>query len=194
MRRFCLWMILMVWGFWETGSGVPEELDAKGQIDVLSGTLGKALGGALGGYIGGKREIIDLLRQKSRTYIFSNSLPPHVVLATIRVLDLIEQDETLLLRVRQNSDYFRKRVTELGFKTLPGNHPIIPIMIGSAKLTQTMSQRLLEEGLYVVGLWFPVVPEGEARLRVQISAAHSQQQLEKALAILERVGKELKLI
>jgi glycine C-acetyltransferase len=176
------------------GSGTPEELGVRGQVDVLAGTLGKALGGAVGGYIGGKQTVIDLLRQKSRTYVFSNSLPPHVVSATIKVLDLLEQDKTLLRRVRQNSDYFREKIIELGFKTLPGNHPIIPIMIGDAKLTQIMSQKLLEEGLYVVGLWFPVVPEGKARLRIQISAAHSQEQLDKALAILKKVGKELKLI
>jgi len=168
----------------KTGAGSPEELGVHGQIDVLSGTLGKALGGALGGYIAGKQEIVDFLRQKSRTYLFSNSLPPAMVGASLKALDLLEQDRSLLKRVRENSQYFRARVSELGFKTLPGIHPIVPIMLGQAKVAQEMSQKLLEAGLYAVGLWFPVVPEGAARLRIQISAAHTREHLDAALAIL----------
>lgn len=177
-----------------TGAGTPEALGVHGRIDVLSGTLGKALGGALGGYLAGKQEIINLLRQKSRTYLFSNSLPPSVVTASLAALDLLASDATLLARVAENTAYFRKRVAELGFKTLEGRHPIVPIMLGEAAVAQEMSKKLFEEGLYVVGLWFPVVPEGAARLRVQISAAHTREHLDRALAILEKVGKEMGVI
>jgi len=177
-----------------TGAGTPEEQGVHGQIDILSGTLGKALGGAVGGYLAGKQEIIDLLRQKSRTYLFSNSVPPSVAAASLKALDLLEQDSSLISHVKQNSEYFRNKVKELGFKTLEGLHPIIPIMLGEASIAQEMSKKLLAEGLYVVGLWFPVVPEGTARLRVQISAAHTREHLDRALEILAKVGKEMDVI
>ncbi len=177
-----------------TGAGSPEELGIGGRVDVLSGTLGKALGGALGGYIAGKQAVIDLLRQKSRTYLFSNSLSPAIVMASLKALALLREDQSLLQKVRDNSRYFRSGVEKLGFKTLPGDHPIIPLMLGEAKLTQEMSQKLLEQGLFVVGLWFPVVPEGEARLRIQISAAHTREHLDKALDILDKVGREMGII
>jgi glycine C-acetyltransferase len=178
----------------KTGAGTAQELGGHGKIDILSGTLGKALGGAVGGYLAGKQEVIDLLRQKSRTYLFSNSVPPSVVSASIKALDLLEKDPSLLSKLRENSEYFRGKVKELGFKTLDGKHPIIPIMLGEASITQEMSKKLLDEGLYVVGLWFPVVPEGTARLRVQISAAHTRDQLDRALQILEKVGREMGVI
>lgn len=177
-----------------SGAGTPEALGLHGQVDVLSGTFGKALGGALGGYLAGRQEMIDFLRQKSRTYTFSNSLPPAMVMASLRVLDLLKAEPQLCSLVLAQAKYFKQRVQELGFKTLPGQHPIVPIVLGEAKLTQEMSRRLFEAGLYVVGLWFPVVPEGTARLRFQISAAHTREHLEQALKILESVGRELKVI
>ncbi|NUM25593.1 MAG: glycine C-acetyltransferase [Candidatus Buchananbacteria bacterium] len=178
----------------EAGAGTPQALGVHGKVDVLSGTFGKALGGAVGGYIAGKKEIIDLLRQKSRTYMFSNSVPPLVVKASIKALELLEQNKKLPTKVQKNTKYFRSKIKKLGFKTLPGSHPIVPVMLGEAAVAQAMSKRLLEEGLYVVGLWFPVVPEGTARLRFQVSAAHTKQHLDAALAILEKVGKEMNII
>lgn len=166
------------------GAGTPEHFGIHGQVDILSGTFGKALGGAVGGYIAGKRELIELLRQKSRTYMFSNSLPPSVVLASIRALDLLKEEKALLNRVKENTAYFRNGAKKLGFNVLEGIHPIVPVMLGDAGKTQEMSKKLLEKGLFVVGLWFPVVPEGTARLRFQISAAHTREQLDKALDIL----------
>ncbi|MFA6273805.1 MAG: glycine C-acetyltransferase [Candidatus Paceibacterota bacterium] len=178
----------------KTGAGTPEHFGLHGQIDILSGTFGKAMGGALGGYISGKKEIIDLMRQKSRTYMFSNSLAPMMVMASIKALELLQEEPELISKVRDNTKYFREEVKKLGFKVLEGEHPIVPVMLGDASKTQEISKKLLEEGLYVVGLWFPVVPEGTARLRFQISAAHSKEQLDKALNILAKVGKELKVI
>ena len=178
----------------KTGAGTPEHFGLRGKIDVLSGTFGKALGGAVGGYIAGKKEIIELLRQKSRTYLFSNSVPPSVVMASIRALELLEEKPELLNKVRENSEYFRTEAKKLGFEVLDGIHPIVPLMLGDAAKTQEMSKKLLEKGLFVVGLWFPVVPEGTARLRFQISAAHTQEQIDRALEILGEVGKEMKLI
>jgi glycine C-acetyltransferase len=177
-----------------TGAGTPEHFGLRGKIDVLSGTFGKALGGAVGGYVAGKSELIELLRQKSRTYIFSNSLPPLVVMASIKVLELLKNKPELLSRVSENAKYFREGAKKLGFKVLDGNHPIVPIMLGDAKLTEEMSKKLLERGLYVVGLWFPVVPEGTARLRFQLSAGHTKEQIDRALAILSEVGNEMALI
>ena len=178
----------------KTGAGTPEHFGLQGKIDALSGTFGKALGGAVGGYIAGKKSIIELLRQKSRTYLFSNSVPPSVVIASIRALDLLEEKPELLNKVRENSEYFRAGAKKLGFEVLDGIHPIVPLMLGDAAKTQEMSKKLLEKGLFVVGLWFPVVPEGTARLRFQISAAHTREQIDRALEILGEVGKEMKLI
>jgi glycine C-acetyltransferase len=178
----------------KTGAGTPEHFGLHAKIDVLSGTFGKALGGAVGGYIAGKKELIELLRQKSRTYIFSNSLPPSVVIASMTVLDLLKKKPELLAKVSENAKYFREGAKKLGYDVLDGNHPIVPVMLGDAKITQDMSKKLLERGLYVVGLWFPVVPEGTARLRFQISAAHTKDQIDQALKILSEVGKEMSLI
>ncbi len=177
-----------------TGRGTHEYTDTFGKIDVLSGTFGKALGGAVGGYVAGPKELTEFLRQKSRTYMFSNSVPPSVVMASIKALDILEKDPMLVEHAHENADLFRAGLENLGFKTLEGSHPIVPLMLGDAKIAQDMSKKLLEEGLYVVGLWFPVVPEGEARLRFQVSAAHSKEQLERALAIIEKVGKEMNII
>jgi len=178
----------------KTGAGTPEYYDLHGKIDILSGTFGKALGGAIGGYIAGKAEIVELLRQKSRTYLFSNSLPPSVVMASIKALDLLKEELELLNKVIENSEYFREEVKKLGFNVLEGNHPIVPVMLSDAGLTQKVSRKLLDNGLYVVGLWFPVVPEGAARLRFQISAAHTKGQIDQAIEIMREVGKEMKII
>lgn len=178
----------------KTGAGTPEHFNLHGKIDILSGTFGKALGGAIGGYIAGKKEIIELLRQKSRTYLFSNSVPPAVVVASIRALDLLKEKPELLKKVKDNSEYFRGGVKKLGFNVLEGDHPIVPVMLGDAAQTQEMSKKLLEKGLFVVGLWFPVVPEGTARLRFQLSAAHTHEQIDKALKIIGEVGKEMKIV
>ena len=178
----------------KNGAGTPEHFNLHGQIDIISGTFGKALGGAVGGYIAGKKEIIELLRQKSRTYLFSNSVPPSVVMASIKALDLLKEKKELLIQVKENAEYFRNSVKKLGFNVLDGVHPIVPIMLGDAKITQEFSKKLLEREPFVVGLWFPVVPEGTARLRFQISAAHNREQLDQALKILEEVGTEMSII
>ncbi len=178
----------------QTGAGTPEHYGLHGKIDILSGTFGKALGGAVGGYIAGKKDIIELLRQKSRTYLFSNSLPPSVVMASIKALDLLKEKPELLSRAGENSKYFRNEVKKLGFKVLDGIHPIVPVMLGDAALAQEMSKKLLEKGLFVTGLWFPVVPENTARLRFQISAAHTREQIDKALKIMSEVGKKMKIL
>ena len=178
----------------ETGAGTPEHYGLHGKIDILSGTFGKALGGAVGGYIAGKKYIVDLLRQKSRTYTFSNSLPPSVVIASMKALDLLKEEKEILNIVKENADYFRDGAKKLGFNVLEGEHPIVPVMLGDAKLTQEVSKKLLEKGLFVVGLWFPVVPEGTARLRFQLSAAHTREQIDHALQILSEVGHELSIL
>ena len=177
-----------------TGRGTPEELGVHGKIDVLSGTLGKAMGGAAGGYIAGQRDLIAFLRQKSRPYTFSNSLPPSIVVAAIEAFTILEQDRSLVERLKQNTAYFRKHIQQLGFKILQGTHPIVPIMLGEAALAMDMSNSLLEEGVYIKGLWYPVVPKGEARLRAQISAAFDQATLDRALSAFEKVGKRMRVI
>jgi glycine C-acetyltransferase len=177
-----------------TGRGTPEQLGVHGQIDVLSGTLGKALGGAAGGYLSGKKDLVAFLRQKSRPYTFSNSLPPSIVTAAIEAFTLLEKDTSLVERLRHNTKYFRKRIEELGFRILKGDHPIVPIMLGEASVTMEMSDALLNEGVYIKGLWYPVVPKGEARLRAQVSAALDESLLDRALSAFERVGKRLSVI
>ena len=177
-----------------TGRGSPEQLGVHGKVDVLSGTLGKALGGASGGYIAGNRDLISYLRQKSRPYTFSNSLPPSIAVAAIEAFTILEQDPSLIERLRQNTAYFRKHIQELGYKILAGEHPIVPVMLGQASVAMDMSDALLEEGVYIKGLWYPVVPKGEARLRAQISAAFDQATLDRALTAFEKVGKRLGVI
>ncbi len=177
-----------------TGRGTPEHCGVHGKIDVISGTLGKALGGAAGGFIAGKKVLVDYLRQKSRPYTFSNSLPPAIVCAAIEAINMLEEDNSLVEKLHQNTDYFRKEVQRLGFTILPGVHPIVPVMVGEASIAQDMSNLLLDEGVYVRGLWYPVVPKGEARLRVQISAAHEVEDLDRALSAFQKVGKKLGVV
>ncbi len=177
-----------------TGRGTAEHQNVFGQIDVYTGTLGKALGGAAGGYIAGKKELVDYLRQKSRPYTFSNTVPPPIVAAAIEAINILEEDNSLVERSRENTAYFRHEIVNLGFKILEGTHPIVPVMLGEAAIAQDMSHLLLDEGVYVRGLWYPVVPKGEARLRVQISAAHTKEHLDRALAAFRKVGKKLAVI
>ena len=177
-----------------TGRGTIEELGVFGQIDVVTGTFGKALGGASGGFIAGREPLIEFLRQKSRPYTFSNTMPPSVVVASIEAITMIEEDPSIVNQLRENTAYFRRRIVELGFKILAGLHPIVPVMLGEAAIAQDMSHELLKEGVYIKGLWYPVVPKGEARLRAQISAAHTRSDLDRALDAFERVGKTLGVI
>ena len=162
-----------------------------GKIDIITGTLGKALGGASGGFTSGRKEIIDMLRQKSRPYLFSNTLAPSIVGASIAVLDMLTETTQLRDKLEYNTKYFRSQMTEAGFDIKPGDHPIVPIMLYDAVLAQTMAAKLLEEGIYVIGFFFPVVAKGQARIRVQLSAAHEQQHLDKAIAAFTKIGKEL---
>jgi glycine C-acetyltransferase len=177
-----------------SGRGTPEEQGVHGQIDVITGTLGKALGGAAGGFITGKRELVDFMRQKARPYTFSNSLPPFIAAASIAAIELLEKDQSIVQSLHENTAYFRKEIVNLGFRILPGVHPIVPVMVGEAPVAMDMSAELLKLGVYVRGLWYPVVPKGEARLRVQISAAHSRKDLDKALAAFGKAGKKLGVI
>lgn len=177
-----------------SGRGTAEAHGVHGQIDVLSGTLGKAMGGATGGYITGKKDVIEFLRQKSRPYIFSNSLPPSIVMASIEAFSMLEENTGLVMRLHDNTQYFRKQIAALGFKILEGMHPIVPIMLGEAAVAMDMSNALLEQGVYVKGLWFPVVPKGEARLRAQVSAAMTREHLDRALSAFETVGKRFGVI
>jgi glycine C-acetyltransferase len=177
-----------------TGRGTPEQLGVHGKIDVLSGTLGKALGGAAGGYLTGKKDLISFLRQKSRPYTFSNSLPPSIAVAATEAFTILERDRSLVGQLRDNTAYFRKHIQQLGFTIIKGEHPIVPVMVGEASVAMDMSNMLLEEGVYIKGLWFPVVPKGEARLRAQISAALDQTFLDRALTAFEKVGKQLRVI
>ncbi len=178
----------------KTGRGTPEAKGVHGKIDVLTGTLGKAIGGAAGGYISGKKEVIAYMRQKARTYIFSNSLPPSIVFGASAAFDLLTKDRRIVKRLHENTAYFRKRIVELGFTILEGDHPIVPIMLGDAALAQTMSRELLKEGVYIKGLWFPVVPKGEARLRAQVSAALTKKDIDRALKAFAKVGKKLNVL
>src|SRR5262245_40764787 len=178
----------------KTGRGTPEEMGIHGQIDVITGTFGKALGGASGGFIAGRRELIEFMRQKSRPYTFSNTMPPAVVAASIEALNLIEQDSSIVNRLHENTAYLRREIAKAGFTILEGNHAIVPIMLGEAAVAQEMSQRLLSEGVYIKGLWYPVVPKGEARLRAQISAAHTSDDLNFAVAAISKIGRSIGVI
>jgi len=178
----------------KTGRGTPEAKGVHGKIDVLTGTLGKAIGGAAGGYISGRKELIAYMRQKARTYIFSNSLPPSIVYGATAAFDLLMKDRSIVKRLHDNTAYFRKKIAALGFTILEGDHPIVPIMLGEAALAQQMSNELLKEGVYIKGLWFPVVPRGEARLRAQISAALTRKDIDRALLAFERVGRRLNVL
>lgn len=175
----------------KTGRGVHELCGVMDRIDIITGTLGKALGGASGGFTSGKKEIIDILRQRSRPYLFSNTVAPSVVGATIAVLDMLSETTELRDKLENNTLYFREQMTAAGFDIKPGTHPIVPIMLYDAVLAQKMAARLLEEGIYVIGFFYPVVAKGQARIRVQISAGHSREHLDKAIAAFTKVGKEL---
>jgi glycine C-acetyltransferase len=165
-----------------------------GKIDIITGTLGKALGGASGGFTSGRKEIIELLRQRSRPYLFSNTLAPSIVGASIAVLDMLSETTQLRDRLEQNTRYFRNEMLRAGFDIKPGEHPIVPVMLYDAKLAQDFANALLEEGIYVIGFFYPVVPKGQARIRVQLSAAHTQEHLEKAVAAFIKVGKKLNVL
>ncbi|WP_026896873.1 glycine C-acetyltransferase [Daejeonella oryzae] len=178
----------------KTGRGTHEHHNVMGRIDIITGTLGKALGGASGGFTSGPKEVIDLLRQRSRPYLFSNTLAPSIVGASIAVLDMLSETTELRDKLENNTSYFRKKMTEAGFDIKPGIHPIVPIMLYDAKLAQDFAAKLLDEGIYVIGFYYPVVPQGKARIRVQLSAAHTQQHLDKAIAAFVKVGKELGVI
>ena len=177
-----------------TGRGVPEYRNVQGQIDIITGTLGKALGGALGGFTSGRKEIIELLRQRSRPYLFSNTLAPAIVGASLQVFRMLSETTSLRDTLEQNTMYFREQMTKAGFNIKPGVHPIVPIMLYEATLAQEFAQKLLEEGIYVIGFFFPVVPKGQARIRVQISAAHERQHLDHAISAFVKVGKGLGVI
>jgi glycine C-acetyltransferase len=174
-----------------TGRGTHEMKGVMGRIDIITGTLGKALGGALGGFTSGRKEIIDMLRQRSRPYLFSNSLAPSIVGASIAVLDMLSETTDLRDKLHENTKYFRTKMTEAGFDIKPGEHPIVPIMLYEAKLAQEFAAKLLEEGIYVIGFYYPVVGKGQARIRVQISAGHERSHLDKAIAAFTKVGKQL---
>lgn len=178
----------------KTGRGSHEFRNVMGRIDIITGTYGKALGGASGGFTAAKKEIVEILRQRSRPYLFSNTLAPSIVGASIKVLDLLSSSTALRDKLEKNTAYFRKAMTEAGFDILPGEHPIVPIMLYDAKLAQEFASKLLDEGIYVIGFFYPVVPQGKARIRVQISAGHEQEHLEKAVAAFTKVGKELGVI
>ncbi|WP_299287748.1 glycine C-acetyltransferase [uncultured Mucilaginibacter sp.] len=178
----------------KTGRGTHEHHNVMGRVDIITGTLGKALGGASGGFTSGHKEIIDLLRQRSRPYLFSNTLAPAITGASIKVLDMLRETTELRDKLENNTQYFREQMTAAGFDIKPGVHPIVPVMLYDAKLSQDFASRMLEEGIYVIGFYYPVVPQGKARIRVQISAAHEQEHLDKAIAAFTKVGKELGVI
>jgi glycine C-acetyltransferase len=175
----------------KTGRGVHEYRGVMGRVDIITGTLGKALGGAMGGFTSGRKEIIDMLRQRSRPYLFSNALAPSIVGASIAVLDMLTETTALRDKLEWNTKYFRERMTAAGFDIKPGEHPIVPIMLYDAPLSQQFAEKLLAKGIYVIGFYYPVVAKGQARIRVQLSAAHDQAHLDKAIAAFTEVGKEL---
>lgn len=177
-----------------TGRGTPEEKNVMGRVDIITGTLGKALGGAMGGYTTASKEIIALLRQRSRPYLFSNSLAPAIVGASIKVFEMLQEDTSLRDQLAHNTHYFRKRMQEAGFEIVDGDSAIVPVMLYDAKLSQQMADLLLQEGVYVIGFFFPVVPKGKARIRVQLSAAHTKTQLDKAINAFIKVGQQLNIV
>jgi len=178
----------------KTGRGTHEYRNVMGRVDIITGTLGKALGGAMGGFTSGKKEVIEILRQRSRPYLFSNSLAPSIVGASIAVLDMLSETTTLRDKLWDNTQYFRKKITEAGFDIKPGEHPIVPIMLYEAKLAQEFATQLLEEGIYVTGFFFPVVAKGNARIRVQLSAGHEKHHIDTAINAFVKVGKKLGVI
>ncbi len=178
----------------QDGIGTLEEKGVLGRIDIITGTLGKALGGAMGGYTVAKKEIIELLRQRSRPYLFSNSLAPAIVGASIKVFDMLAKDNSLRKKVKENTKYFKEGIKNAGFEIIDGEAAIVPVMLHDAKLSQEMADKLLDEGIYVIGFFYPVVPKGKARIRVQLSAAHTKEHLDKAIAAFVKVGKELDII
>ena len=178
----------------KTGRGTPEEKEVLGRIDIITGTLGKALGGAMGGYTTGKKEIIEILRQRSRPYLFSNSLAPAIVGASIKVFEMLANDTGLRDKLQWNVDYFKKGMKKAGFEVIDGDSAIVPVMLYDAKLSQTMANMLLKEGIYVIGFFFPVVPKDKSRIRVQLSAAHQKEHLDKAITAFTKVGKALNVV
>ncbi|MDB4175277.1 glycine C-acetyltransferase [Flavobacteriaceae bacterium] len=178
----------------ETGRGTLEDKGVMGRIDIITGTLGKAMGGAMGGYTTGKKEVIELLRQRSRPYLFSNSLAPAIVGASIKVFEMLESDTTLRDILENNTNYFKKAMKKAGFDIVEGDSAIVPVMLYDAKLSQTMANMLLEEGIYVIGFFYPVVPKDKARIRVQLSAAHTKEHLDKAIGAFVKVGRKLEVI
>ena len=178
----------------KTGRGVPEHCGVMDRVDIITGTLGKALGGAMGGYTTGKREIIEMLRQRSRPYLFSNSLAPAIVGASLKVFEILSKNTSLRDKLEQNTLYFKDKIVAAGFDIKPGNSPIVPIMLYDAALSQTFANELLNEGVYAIGFFYPVVAKGQARIRTQVSAAHSKEDLDKAIAAFVKVGKKLNVI
>lgn len=178
----------------KTGKGTLEEKGVMDRIDIITGTLGKAMGGAMGGYTTGKKEIISILRQRSRPYLFSNSLAPAIVGASIKVFDMLENDTSLRDKLQENTAYFKKGIQDAGFDIVDGDSAIVPVMLYDAKLSQQMAEKLLEKGIYVIGFFYPVVPKGKARIRVQLSAAHTKKHLDKAIKAFTEVGKALKIV
>ena len=172
----------------ETGRGTPELFGVRERVDVVTSTLGKALGGAAGGFTSGRQEIVDLLRQRSRPYLFSNSLAPVIVSAANKALEILETSSDHRERLMDNTEHFRKAMNERGFDVVDGTHPIVPIMLGDARLAQNIAKDMLDEGIYVIGFSFPVVPEGRARIRVQLSAAHTREHVERAIAAFTKIG------
>jgi glycine C-acetyltransferase len=178
----------------KTGRGTIELKDVMGRVDIITGTLGKALGGAMGGYTTGRKEIIEMLRQKSRPYLFSNSLAPAIVGASLKVFEMLSESTALRDKLEENTKYFKKGMEAAGFDIVKGDSAIVPVMLYDAKLSQVMADQLLDEGIYVIGFYFPVVPREQARIRVQLSAAHEKEHLDKAIAAFTKVGKELGVI
>ena len=176
------------------GKGTAEYYGLEGEVDFLTGTLGKALGGASGGFTCASKNVIDLLKQRSRPYLFSNALSPSIVSASLKALDIVETDHERRERINENTKYFRSKMKNLGYTILGDEHPITPVMLGDAKIAQEMSKRLLEKGLYAIGFFFPVVPEGKARIRLQVNSEHKKEELDKAVTIFEEVGKELGIL